>query len=398
MRIAILDPAAGISGDMILGALLDVGLEAAWLASLPERLGFRNVAVEILSTRRCGVRATKVDFRIPEGGSGLSRHGAHLGELIEIINRAPISAEVRQRAARTFRLIGEAEARVHGVSLEKVHLHEVGAADAVLDVVGVLEGFERLGADQVYNFPVALGSGWIEAEHGKLPVPAPATAILLEGCEVLSGSPVEGEAATPTGAALLRVLSSGPPPVRWRVVRSGWGAGSRDPGNYPNALRLILAEAAREAGEVEIIATDIDDLSPEYVEPLREALLAAGALDCTVWAAQGKKGRVSLRVEVLAPPDAADGVVEELFSNSTTAGVRRWRGVRNTLSRREVTVELAPEVSVRLKVLEGPKGPRLKAEYQDVIRAADRLRRPALEIAREAERLGYAGLGDGAGY
>lgn len=398
MQIAILDPAAGISGDMLLGALVDLGADSDWLRSLPGRLGFGGVEVEVRSTERCGVRATKVDFRLEQSRNyGIGGHGAHVRELIELVSRAPVSAWVREKAALAFRLIGEAEGRVHGVPAEKVHLHEVGAVDAVLDLVGCLEGFERLQVDAVYNLPVAVGSGWVEASHGKLPVPAPATAILLEGWEVRSGSPVEGEATTPTGAALLRVLSRGAPPSRWRMLRSGWGAGSRDPKGYPNALRLILAELAAEAGEVETIVTDIDDLPPEYVEPLREALFAAGALDCAVWAAQGKKGRVSFRVEVLAPPEAAEGVVEALFANSTTAGVRRWRSIRNTLARREIAVDVAPEVSVRLKVTEGPGGPRMKAEYQDVIRAADRLKRPPLDIAREAERRGYAALGDGIG-
>jgi uncharacterized protein (TIGR00299 family) protein len=398
MQIAILDPAAGISGDMLLGALVDLGLDAGWLVSLPGRLGFGAVEVDIRSTQRCGVRATKVDFRVPQGdGHGIGSHGVHVGELIELVNRAPLSAWVRKRAVRAFRLLGEAEGRVHGMPAEKVHLHEVGAVDALLDIVGCLEGFEELKVAAVYNLPVAAGSGWVEASHGKLPVPAPATAILLEGWEVISGPPVEGEATTPTGAALLRVLSRGAPPARWRIVRSGWGAGSRDPRGYPNALRLILAVSAAEAAEVETIVTDIDDLPPEYVEPLREALLAAGALDCTVWAVQGKKGRVSLRVEVLAPLDVAEEVVEVLFQNSTTAGVRRWRSIRNTLARRELRVDLAPEVAVRLKVTEGPSGPRVKAEYQDVIRAAERLKRPALDIAREAERRAWTALGDGAG-
>ncbi len=398
MQIAILDPAAGISGDMILGALVDLAPDSDWLLSLPERLGLGGVEVDIRSAERCGVRATKVDFRVQQrDGDGIGAHGAHVAQLIDLVRSAPVSSWVREKAVRAFTLIGEAEGRVHGKPIEKVHLHEVGAVDAVLDIVGCLEGFERLEVDAVYNLPVALGTGWVEASHGKLPVPAPATAILLEGCEVSTGSPVEGEATTPTGAALLRVLSRGAPPARWRIVRSGWGAGNRDPEGYPNALRLILAESAAEAAEVETIVTDIDDLPPEYVEPLREALLAAGALECTVWATQGKKGRVSLRIEVLAPLEAAERVVDALFANSSTAGVRRWRSVRRTVARREVAVEITPEVSVRLKLTEGPSGPRLKAEYEDVIRAADRLKRPPLDIAREAERRAYAALGDGAG-
>jgi uncharacterized protein (DUF111 family) len=218
-------------------------------------------------------------------------------------------------------------------------------------------------------------------------VPAPATTLLLEGVELRHDGPISGEATTPTGAALIRVLSEGPPPERWRIVRNAWGAGDRDPDGYPNVLRLLVAEASAEAGIVEIIATDIDDLSPEYVEPLREALFEAGALDCSVWATQGKKGRVALRLEVHVPPGIAEGVVDALFAHSTTGGVRRWFANRSTLPRREIVVELDGSVRVRVKVWDGPFGTRLKPEYGDVVAAAGRLERPALDIAREAERL-----------
>lgn len=396
-RIAILDPFAGISGDMLLGALLDVGVSPSWLETLPQRLGFPRVSVEVQQVVRCGVRATKVDFRIPEGRSSLGHHGAHVGQLMEVVRQGQVADPVKQRAVRAFELLGAAEGRVHGLEPERVHLHEVGAVDAVLDIVGACEGFEHLGAGAVYNFPVAVGSGWVEAQHGKLPVPAPATAILLEGVDVARGGPVDGEATTPTGAALLRVMSAGPPPERWRLVASGWGAGTRDPEPYPNALRLLVADVAAEAGDVEVIATDMDDLQPEYVEPLREALLAAGALDCLVWATQGKKGRVALRLEALAPPAAAEAVVQALFAHSTTAGLRRWRAVRHTLARREVTVELEPDVRVRVKVTEAPDGARVKPEYQDVVQAATRLKRSALSVAREATRRAEAALEDGSG-
>jgi uncharacterized protein (TIGR00299 family) protein len=395
MRIAILDPFAGSSGDMLLGALVDAGLDPEWLRSLPERMGFPEVAVDVASVMRSGIRATKVDFRIPAGRTALGAHGAHVGQLVERVRRGRVSEWVREQATRAFALIGEAEGRVHGLAPDRVHLHEVGAVDAVLDIVGVSEGFERLGAAAVYNLPVAVGTGWVATEHGQLPVPAPATALLLEGLEVARAGPVEGEATTPTGAALLRVLSAGAPPAGWRQVRSGWGAGTRDPAGYPNALRLLLGEAAGEAGEVEVIATDIDDLAPEYLEPLREAVVAAGAVDCVIWTAQGKRGRVSLRVEALAPPAAADAVVRALFAHSTTLGVRRWRTLRHTLRRREVAVELAPDVRVRVKVAETPEGVRLKPEYEDVVHAADRLRRPALGIAREVLRRAEDALDDG---
>ncbi len=385
MRIAILDPAAGISGDMTLGALLSLGVPAAWLEALPGRLGLDGVAVTIRDAVRAGVRCTQIEFAIPE-----QPHGRHVGELVRLVERAPVSEWVKQRAVRAFRLIGEAEGRVHGMAPEQVHLHEVGAVDAVLDIVGAIEGFEQLGVEAIYNWPVAVGTGWVEAAHGKLAVPAPATALLLEGLELATegGGPVEGEATTPTGAALVRVLSSGPPPGRWRLVQGGWGAGQRNPRHYPNALRILVAEQATEAGRVALLATDVDDMSPEYVEPLRQALIAAGALDVQTWPVQMKKGRAGFRVEVVAPEESAEQVTAALFRHSTTAGVRRWVAERATLVRRQVTVQLAPEVAVRVKVLEQPdaQGVRVKPEYDDVLAAARALGKPPLEVARVAQR------------
>ena len=377
MRIAILDPAAGISGDMTLGALLSLGVPTSWLEELPQRLGL-DVGVSVRDVRRSSITCKQIDFTIPE-----QPHGRHVGELVKLVERAPISDWVKERAVRAFRLVGEAEGRVHGVAPEQVHLHEVGAVDAVLDIVGGIEGFERLGVEAIYNLPVAVGNGWVEAAHGRLPVPAPATAILLEGLEV-GGSGVEGEATTPTGAALLRVLSAGPPPDRWRMVGSGWGAGQRDPKHYPNALRILLAEAASEAGRVVLLATDVDDMSPEYVEPLRQALVQAGALDVQTWPVQMKKGRQGFRVEVMAPEALADAVTTELFRHSTTAGVRRWVAERATLPRHQMTVRV-DGVAVRVKVLDGGE-PRVKPEYDDVMAAAQALGRPPLDVARAVER------------
>ncbi|UCG85170.1 MAG: nickel pincer cofactor biosynthesis protein LarC [Gemmatimonadota bacterium] len=393
MRIAILDPFAGISGDMTLGCLIDVGGDSSWLSELPARLGFPHVRVRIGKTTRSSVTATKVDFDVPESHEG-GHHGRTVAELQDIVRRAPITTSVRDGAVRAFELIGAAEGRVHGLAPERVHLHEVGAVDALLDIVGALEGFERLGVDRVYSLPVATGSGWVEAAHGKLPVPAPATVILLEGMTVRELGPVTGEATTPTGAALLRVLSRGTPPDRWRITASGWGAGDRNPDGYPNALRLILAEDAPEAGVVEMIATDVDDLSPEYIEPLRSALFAAGALDCLTWTTQGKKGRVSLRIEVAVPASDADAVVEALFANSSTAGVRRWIAARSTLARDEVTVQLEAGHEVRVKLWHGPRGLKIKPEYRDVIEVASITGVPALEVARQAERKAETILGE----
>ena len=403
-RFAILDPAAGISGDMLLGALIAAGASPAWLEGLPARLGAPNVSVRIEAVDRCGLRATQVHVLLPDGSEELpapdhSHHhspgnhhhahghdGAHrhIGDLIRAVEQAPLSAWVRERAVRAFRLLGEAEGKVHGVPADEVALHEVGAVDALVDVVGAIEGFEQLGIARIYNRPVAVGSGWVRAAHGIMPVPAPATALLLEGIEIAPNGPVTGEAVTPTGAVLLRVLSDGPPPPRWRSTTGvAWGAGGRNPGTYPNALRLVIAEPVAEAGEVVVLSTDLDDLSPEYLDPLREALLSAGAMDVQVWATQMKKGRTGFRVEAVVAAADADRVTDAYFRHSTTAGVRRQPAERVTLARHEVQVEAADGTRVRVKVLEAPDGLRMKPEYDDVAALARRTGRPAHEVARD---------------
>jgi hypothetical protein len=388
MRIAILDPAAGISGDMLLGALIDAGAPRDWLEGLPARLGIPQVSIRIGGVQRAGLSATRVDVQIPEPDPhpAAPGHGRHIAELQAMVRRAPLSRQVQERTVRAFQLMGEAEARVHGTTVDRVHLHEVGALDAVVDIVGGVEGFERLGVEAVYHRPVAVGQGWVHAAHGGLPVPAPATALLLEGQEIAAAGPVEGEATTPTGAVLLRVLSKGAPPERWRLLGSGWGAGQRNPNGYPNALRLMLATAAPEAGAVEVVITDLDDLSPEYVEPFRAAVFAAGAVDCVTWPLHGKKGRGGVRVEAVVPAEQVERVIDAMFRHSTTAGVRRVAMTRHTLPRRELALELNGAGRVRVKVWDAPGGARWKAEFDDVAAAAERLGRPAWEVAREVER------------
>jgi pyridinium-3,5-bisthiocarboxylic acid mononucleotide nickel chelatase len=421
-RVAILDPAAGISGDMLLGALLEVGAPIDWLRSLPGRLGFPQVRIEVESVRRAGIAATRVQVILPGGRtegpvlsyvaphdhspSGPTRdhtsadhaHGGHrhLPDLLAVVEGAQLSPDVKRRAGQAFRLLCQEEGRVHGMPPEAVALHEVGAVDALIDIVGGIEGFETLGVEKVFARPVALGTGWIHAAHGVMTVPAPVTARLLEGVEIGPNGPVVGEATTPTGAVLLRVLSAGPQPSHWRPLTSGWGAGARDPEHYPNALRLMLAEPALEAGQVVTLSSDLDDMSPEYIDPLRDALVSAGALDVQLWVTQMKKGRPGFRIEVICAPRAADGVTEAFFLHSTTAGVRRSVAERVTLPRRMMSVPAADGVPVQVKVLETPGGPRVKAEFDDVRAAAARLGRPALEVAREIETRARALVAGGA--
>jgi len=400
-RFAIIDPAAGISGDMLLGALIDAGASTAWLEGLPPRLGIPDVSVHVDRVDRNGVQARKVTVTLPDGRTegptephGSSEqghaHGGHDGphrrvsDLIAMVEGADISDWVRDRAREAFTLIGEAEGRVHGQPAGDVMLHELGALDALVDIVGGVEGFEQLGVTSIYARPVATGNGWVRGAHGVMAIPAPATGLLLEGLEIGPDGPVSGEATTPTGAALLKVLSAGPPPSHWRAVAGGWGAGSRNPDGYANALRVFVAERAAEAAEVVTIATDLDDLSPEYVEPLRQALTDAGAMDVQVWGTAMKKGRPGYRVEALVGPSEVEQVTEAFFRHSTTAGVRTWRSKRVTLPRRQVVVETAAG-SAHVKLLDGPEGVRAKAEYDDVMTLARAESKPAFRVAADLQ-------------
>jgi uncharacterized protein (TIGR00299 family) protein len=403
--IAIIDPSAGVSGDMLLGALVAAGVDPEWLRSLPRRLGLHGVTVEIGETQRAAIRATKVTVRLADGAhEGLGDAHAHLGHdaghhghgehaahshrhvsaLLAQIEAAELTATVKQQAMACFRLLAEAEGQIHGMPAEKVALHEVGAADALVDIVGVIEGFERLGVAAIYSWPVALGNGWIRAAHGVMPVPAPATSLLLEGIDVRTDGPARGEATTPTGAALIRVLSRGAPPEGWRVVRgAAFGAGERNPAEYANVVRLLIATVAEEAADIVVLATDVDDLSPEYLEPVREALTVAGALDVQVWATMGKKGRVSFRIEALAPAGDRDAVAAALLTHSTTAGLRFWSATRTTLQRRSATRPAEDGMTVRVKVIEAPDGLREKPELDDIQAVARVTGRPVHRVARE---------------
>ena len=385
---------------MLLGALVGAGADPAWLGGLPRRLGLDGVTVETAVVNRAGIQATKVTVRLADGtheGPGdVSRHEhahahghdgphRHVGELLGIIEAAPLSDWVRARALACFRLLAEAEGQVHGMAADKVALHEVGALDALVDIVGVVEGFEQLGVQEIYHLPVALGEGWVRAAHGVMAVPTPATAILMQGLAVRGDGPARGEATTPTGAALLRALSSGPPPSAWRMRASAFGAGERNPAEYANTVRLILADATEEAAEIVVLATDLDDLSPEYLEPLREAMTAAGALDVQVWATMGKKGRVSFRVEALAAPRCQEAVTDALLRHSTTGGLRVWRANRTTLERQIVTRTTEDGDEVRIKVFEAPDGLREKPELDDLQAVARRTGRPVARVARELQ-------------
>ena len=387
MTIAILDPFSGISGDMTLGALIDVGLDPEWLVALPQRMGLDGVGVRIQDVLRGEIACKKVDFDIPP-----QPHGRYVTEIRRLVAASGAPEGVRQRADAAFTAIATAEGEIHGVDPNEVHLHEVGAVDAILDVVGALWGMERLGIDRVYCGPIALGDGTVRAAHGVLPVPAPATLKLLEGHAVRPGPEGSGELVTPTGAALVRVLSSGSPPQEYVPRRSGFGAGTKDFRGRANALRIVLADDVAAEGDgspaerLTMLATDIDDMAGEYLGALADSLRARGALDVVLMPSTMKKGRPGIRVEVLARPADAATLEALLLTESTSIGVRRIAVERRALPRRMGSIEvLGQRIAVKLVAL--PDGrTRAKPEFDDVLAAARTTGRPPHELLQLAAR------------
>ena len=393
MRIAILDPFSGIAGDMTLGALLAVGLDPDWLRALPATLGLSDVSVEISQVRRADLACFKVDFRIPP-----QPHGRHIHAIRKLVADSGAPEHVRAKADAAFWAIAEAEGEIHGTTPEKVHLHEVGAVDAILDVVGVIWGLAELGVEEVRCGLLRTGDGTVRAAHGLLPVPAPATLKLLEGHRVSPGPEGAGELVTPTGAALVRVLSSGPPPAVYTPVRSGFGAGTKEFAGRANALRIILADVEqrsrrRVGSSLSLLACDVDDMSPEYLAAVADRARAEGALDVVLLATTMKKGRAGTRIETAVPATRRRSL--------RAAAAHRDDVHRRPAQRGEPRRAPAPRArhrgralghSVRLKVVDLPQGgTRTKPEFDDVQRIALATGRGAADIYQlalgAAERL-----------
>jgi uncharacterized protein (TIGR00299 family) protein len=382
MRLAYFDCFSGVSGDMCLGALVSAGWPAAELEALPARLKLAGVGIRVSEARRGPFVATRVEVEV----AGDQPH-RHLRHVVAMIDAAELDPIIRDQARSVFERLADAEAEVHGSTREKVHFHEVGAADALVDVVGTLAGLRSLGVEEVYASPLRLGRGAVHSEHGLIPVPAPATTLLLRGVPVEMPD-IEAELVTPTGAALLTTLVqhwSGAPV--FRLDRVGTGAGGRDLKEQPNVLRVLIGDrepAGLARRRVAVLETALDDDNPQFVAALLPRLLQQGALDAMVVPSVMKKGRPGMWLVVIAEPDHIDTLARALLRETSALGVRVRVEERYELERHTVEVE-TPYGRVTVKVARLPDGgERAVPEFESVHAAAERAGRPLREVSEAA--------------
>jgi uncharacterized protein (TIGR00299 family) protein len=375
VAICYIDAFSGLAGDMLLGALADAGADTAAISRALDGFAI-GVKTEWERVLRRGISATK--FRATSTESAKHRH---LSGILKMIHAAEIPARAKANAERVFRVLAEAESSVHGVDIEKVHFHEVGAVDSICDIVGICLALDLLSIDQIYCSPVNVGSGTVNTEHGVLPVPAPATAKLLRDKPVYARGPAM-ELTTPTGAAVVAALACefGPmPPMR--IAAIGYGAGDRDFKEHANVVRVMTGElsGAPELTTVSVIEANIDDASPQIIGYALERLLEAGALDALVIPAQMKKGRPGVVVQIIAAPEKREELIAILLRETTTLGVR-FHTAERRVQAREVTLVESEHGPVRIK--SSPEG--FAPEYEDARKIALASGLPLRQVLAEA--------------
>ncbi len=393
MKIAYLDCFSGISGDMTLGALVDAGCDLAEIESHLRLLPVPGWKISAEKVARKGFRATQIKVEY----SDTQRHRS-LSTILQMIEQAGLPTAIAARASQIFQRLGEAEALVHGSPIEKVHFHEVGAVDAIVDIVGAAAGFDQLGIEEFFCSPLNVGGGRVDTQHGNLPVPAPATAELLRGAPTYSNG-IQRELVTPTGAAIVATVASrfGPQP-EMTVAAIGLGAGSAQLAEQPNVLRLFIGEAAARAKGAEangandatededilVLEANLDDMSPLVYGYFAERALDAGALDVFSIPVQMKKNRPGQLVTVLCKPVDREKLSDLLFRETTTLGVRQSTVQRRTLRRESVTVETS-HGAVRMKVAR-LNGHILNVapEYEDCRKLAEERGVPLKQVLAEA--------------
>jgi len=386
MKLAYFDCFSGISGDMTLGALVDAGCQVEHLRS--ELRGLQVPGWELSAEKvwKNGMAATYVKVKTEDQ----QKHRS-LGAILEILKNSQLAAPVRERAATIFTKLGEAEARVHDVPLERIHFHEVGAVDAIVDIVGACVGFHFLGIEKFACSPLNVGGGTVKIAHGVLPVPAPATANLLQGKPTYSNG-VQRELVTPTGAAIVSTLcdSFGPQPSM-SVSAIGYGAGAADLEGQPNVVRLMIGQAAEKTvpgfnEEIAIIEANLDDMNPQIYGYFLEKALGAGALDVFTTPVQMKKNRPGTLLTVLCKPQDLQALMSLIFAETTTFGARTYRAQRRTLPRVVVSVSTDfGDVRIKISRVNG-RILHVAPEYDDCRKLAVEKNVPLQRVIGEALR------------
>ncbi len=378
IRILHFQPWAGLSGDMILAALLDLGVNQRDFKKAIEQLGL-DVKIRISEVERANLRGRRVEVILPEKKKLKARRWFEIQKLIEA---TPFSSQVKENSQKIFQTLFEAEAKVHRQPIDEIHLHEAGANDALVDILGTCWLLEKLEIDRITCAPINLGSGWVKTAHGLLPVPPPAVSEILKGIPVYSYGP-QVELTTPTGAAIIATL------VNFFLIfpqitinRVGYGAGSRDFPDFPNLLRVFLGEegTSRKAPLIYEISTNIDDATPQVLAQTCEKLLKAGALDVSQTPIIMKKGRLATQLTVLASADKMDKVFEILFKETTTLGLRFHPIERQVLERRIETVEIDGEkIPVKIALFQD-RIIQVQPEYDACCKLAEKKLVPLKEI------------------
>ncbi|MEK6675907.1 MAG: nickel pincer cofactor biosynthesis protein LarC [Planctomycetota bacterium] len=387
MNLAYFDCFSGAAGDMVVASLIDAGAEVSRLRSELSKLGLTGYALDAQRVTKQGFAATHFAVTLEPTTSQPHRH---LRPILQILEQAAISPHVRGQAAKVFERLAEAEAKVHGTTQDRVHFHEVGAVDAIIDVVGTMIALEMLGVERVVCSAIPVGSGTVTCSHGVMPVPAPATAELLKGVPI-AGCDEPGELTTPTGAALLTTLASEWGSMPAMCVRTiGYGAGTRDGKTRPNVMRVLIGEsgASGNVDEIAVLETQIDDATPEIIGHCVERLLKEGARDVFTVPIQMKKSRPGVLLTVLCEPSIVSGMERILFVETTTFGIRRHTATRSMLQRRHDIVTTIYG-DIRVKIGEGFGVTTVSPEYDDCRFAAEKCGvavRTIMDSARTAWR------------
>jgi uncharacterized protein (TIGR00299 family) protein len=381
-----LDCFSGASGDMLIGALIDCGLDFDLLRGELKKLGVEGYELSLTRVDRSGISASKFDVFLHSHDHDHEHHHHHhhhhahehrsLSQIKRIIASSKLTDEIKERANTIFQRIGEAESKIHNIPIESVHFHEVGAIDSIIDIVGACIGLDALKIDRITSSPLHVGTGTFKCAHGTYPVPGPATAELLRGVPIYSRE-IEGELVTPTGAAIISTLASsyGPMPMM-RIERIGYGAGTRTYPNFPNVLRAVIGElesdADRTPDNITVIEANIDDLNAQVFGHLMDKALAEGALDIFYTPVQMKKNRPGVLLTLLCRPEDRVKMCEIIFRETTTLGVRFHNEQREILRREHVEVETAYG-PIKIKVARGRDGRVVNyaPEFEDCRAAAE---------------------------